>query len=73
MTNYPGSHPCVECKYYVKPRWWTRLRMGQFAELCSHPEMRDPVDGTPTPCVTVRIMNCNGINKFVPAKTPLSA
>ncbi len=51
---------CSECIYYRKASWWRRLMYQQFADRCMHPKERDPVDGTPTPCVTVRINDCNG-------------
>ena len=63
------GRPCIECVYYRKPSWWERLIMRQFAERCLHPKEKDPVDGEPTPCITVRINDCNGMESslFRPA------
>jgi hypothetical protein len=58
MTSVP--HPCVECAFYLHPSWWKRFREGMFAERCLHPAHRDEVDGSPKPCVTMRLMDCSG-------------
>lgn len=60
------KHPCIECAYYVAPNWWKKFKEGMFAERCAHPDHRDKVDGTPAPCVTMRVMDCDGENKFKP-------
>jgi hypothetical protein len=56
------QHPCIECAWYIKPSLFMRIFFaGQmFNERCGHPRARDKVDGKPTPCVTMRIMDCNG-------------
>lgn len=53
--------PCRECVYYQKPSWYGRFVYHQFAERCLHPKERDPVGGSPTPCITVRVNDCNGM------------
>ena len=53
-------HPCSECAFYLAPSWWKRFREAMFAPRCTHPAHRDEVDGSPKPCVTMRIMDCSG-------------
>ena len=56
-----NPRPCVECTHYVKPSWFTWMfAWSQFIELCSHPLSKDPVDGGPQPCRTMRIIQCDG-------------
>ena len=55
------QHPCIECAHYIKPSLLTRIfSNSMFIERCGHPLSRDRIDGRPTPCVTVRIMDCTG-------------
>lgn len=61
-----SKRPCIECAFYVGANSWKRFTQGMFAERCAHPLHADPVDGAPKPCVTMRIIDCDGKNRFKP-------
>lgn len=61
---------CIDCKFFVKPTWWTRFRQDVFAEKCAHPHGANPVDGGPAPCVTMRIIRCEHGQLFQPKVQP---
>lgn len=61
--------PCIDCSYYIKPGFWKRYARGVFAETCAHPQCRDDVDGSPRPCVTMRLNICHQGQLFRPAET----
>jgi hypothetical protein len=53
-------HPCVECKWHVGPTGFLKLLRLPYSDKCAHPDQRMDVSGSPTPCVIVRINNCDG-------------
>jgi hypothetical protein len=64
-----SQHPCIECAYFIKPSLWRIYRLKHFAESCGHPQSRDKIDGGPMPCITVRIMDCDGrIGEYSPQR-----
>jgi len=64
-----GGPACVDCVFYVKPSRWKRFTRGMFAETCAHPKASDELDGSPTPCVTVRIITCERGQLFRPKQS----
>ena len=60
---------CKACKYYVNKSSLINSIFNirsDFSERCTHPDCADEVDGSPRPCITMRLKICEYGRLFEP-------
>lgn len=61
---------CKECKHYKRPSIFNVIFTPgcMFNEKCNHENAKNKVDGTPTPCITMRAFKCGEEARLYEAK-----